>query len=177
MKAQTETPWLDQNGKLHSDEEIRSVSKNWTPEIWEGFLAATVDVELAPEETLIEGYDDLLEEEVESIWSGPCRVPASVRKSIEVAVRSLPPQQRQTIRGLFYHSMTGVEVARRLKISPSAVAQAKIISLNKIHTLLESDLNVLSYLIGGSENFDLPASRDEEIKAVYRADLEGSYLK
>lgn len=41
MKAQTETPWLDQNGKLHSDEEIRSVSKNWTPEIWEGFLAAT----------------------------------------------------------------------------------------------------------------------------------------
>lgn len=177
METQTAAPWLDQDGKLLSNEQIKTVSKDWTEETWENFLVATVDVELAEEEKLIDDYEELLEDEVEGIWSGPCRVPCVVRKSIEVAIRSLAPQQRQVIRGLFYHSMTGVGVARRLKISPSAVAQAKIISLNKIRSLLESDLNVLSYLIGGSKNFDLPASRDEEIKAVYRADLEGSYLK
>ena len=73
--------------------------------------------------------------------------------------------------------MTGADVGRALGISAPTVSQGKYISLSKIRSLLDSDPNVASYLIGGFKNFEpLERTRDEEISEVYAMDLCGSYI-
>lgn len=171
-------PWIDPSGAIFCDSKLREISKVWSPETWEQFLQETVDVPLDDNETLVDIYRDLLEDQTEPIWSGPCRVPQKVKTAIESSVRGLAPQQRKVIRGIYFHDLTGIEVAKITGTSPQNVQKSKANSLNKIKSLLETNVDVRSYLLGGSEN--LPCrerSLDEQIVDVYRLDLRGSVIK
>ena len=69
-------------------------------------------------------------------------------------------------------------IAKKLKIQRATVTQTNTISLNKIKVFLSLDTTVVAYLIGGSAN--LPAKKlspEQMILEVYRADLNGSYMK
>jgi len=177
LKTQTNKPWIDQNGKLLSDEEIRSLSTEWSAETWEAFLQATVEVDLSTHEVLTPKYESLCEEETETHWGPPCRLPVVVQKEIVSAVRKLKERPRKVIRLHYWADLSIREIGKIEKLSFCRVQQIKFFSLNQIRDLLAFALHTPSYLIGGSEHFDLPATRDEDIKEVYRADLEGSYLK
>lgn len=177
MKTQTSNPWLDQNGKLLPDEKIKSISKNWSVEIWEEFLKATVETDLSQKEVLTFDYESLCEEQTETTWGTPCRLPSVVQKEIQESVQMLKDRPYRVIRRHYWRDMTLRKIAELENLPASRIHKIKEGSLNKIKGLLEKSVNTPSYLIGGSEKFDLPASRDEEIKKAYRADLEGSYLK
>lgn len=38
-------PWLNKNGSIKSDAQIKAISKEWSLETWEQFLSETVDQE------------------------------------------------------------------------------------------------------------------------------------
>ncbi len=177
MKAQQNTPWLDQNGKILSDEQIKSVSKNWTSETWESFLNSTVERELSAHEVLSDKYEGLCEQLTETNWGPARRLPQGVQKEINSSVRRLEERPRKIVRLQYWEDKSVREIAKIEALSFARIQQIKIISLNQIKDFLTNALHTPSYIIGGIENFSLPASRDEEIKEVYRVDLEGSYLK
>ena len=171
-------PWLDAIGKKVSDVELKKLSVDWTPQIWEAFLLSTVEKEMSRLETTVDNYESLLEEQTETIWEIQGRVPEPVRKCVDGAIRKLPETQRKVIRATYFHEIPQTKIARFLKISPAAVTQTKNLSLNKIKDLIEFDLNVAAYLIGGSANLPLRTQTEkQELLQVYRADLNGSYMK
>lgn len=148
MKIQTDKPWLDSNGNILSDKKIKAISKEWTAVTWEEFLNSTVDVEASEHEGLTPKYEILCDEEKDNIWGASCPLPQAVQDEIRGSVRKLEERPRKIVRLHYWENLS-----------------------------VRDALHTPSYLIGGSENFDFPASRDEDIKTVYRTDLEGSYFK
>lgn len=179
MSSQSENkPWLDENGKLVSDETLKKISKTWDANIWELFLQQTVDIERSPNEVQMHGYEKLLEEVSHGIRWPSCSVPQHVVRQINLAVKALAPQQKKIIELIFWKSMSERQVAEKLKIFQPNVNDSKKISLNKIKEFLEKDHITCSYLIGGNENLTpRKRSRDEQVKQVYAKDLNGSYIK
>lgn len=171
-------PWFDDSGKLLSNESLKLVSKLWNAETWEQFLQETIEREQSPQEVVIDGYQMLLEEVSEGIWSKPCSVPLHVKRKIDEAIKRLSSVNRKIIRGIFWGNLNQSQIAKKLKISQPAVFRAKNFSLNQIKELLQVDVITAAYLIGGSQKSTLQnRSRDEEIQEVYGVDLNGSYLK
>ncbi|MFN9067462.1 MAG: sigma factor-like helix-turn-helix DNA-binding protein, partial [Bdellovibrionales bacterium] len=120
----------------------------------------------------------LVENRSDHLFSFQTTVPEEVRRKLKWAVHQLSDVQRKIIYGLFFHEQHQTEIAKKLGLSQSAVNQAKKLSLNKIKQLIESDLIVAAYLIGGSKNLTpKERSRDEQILEVYLEDLKGSYIK
>src|SRR4051812_2497391 len=111
MKTQTNSPWLDQSGKILSDEEIRSLSAEWTVETWEAFLQATVEVDLSTHEVLTPKYESLCEEETETHWGPPCRLPQAVQKEIHSAVRKLKDRPKKIVRLHYWGDLSVREIA------------------------------------------------------------------
>lgn len=177
MKIQTDKPWLDSNGNILSDKKIKAISKEWSAETWEEFLNSTVDVEASEHESLTPKYEILCDEEKDNIWGSSCPLPQAVQDEIRGSVRKLEERPRKIVRLHYWGNLSVREIGKTENLSFCRVQQIKKESLSQIKGLLENALHTPSYLIGGSENFDLPASRDEDIKTVYRTDLEGSYLK
>ncbi len=171
-------PWQGSKRKILPNEALEKVSKSWNAGTWEQFLESTVDGELSRNETLLDDYQYLVENSTDHIFSFQTSVPDLVRRKLMWAVHQLTPTQRKIIYGIFFHALPETEVAKKLELSQSAVNQAKKLSLNKIKQLIESDLIVAAYLIGGSKNLaPKERSRDEQILEVYLEDLKGSYIK
>ena len=172
-------PWIGKDGAKLSDNDIRKISVNWTPATWELYLLTTVDCDMSRNETLLDDYDYRLNEEfTEDIWTKESSVPEYVHNRIHSAIRSLTEQQRIVIRGVYFLGMPHHVIAKKLKIQRATVTQTNTISLNKIKAFLSLDTTVVAYLIGGSAN--LPAKKlspEQMILEVYRADLDGSYMK
>ncbi len=179
MSSQSENkPWLDENGKLVSDETLKKISKSWDANIWELFLQQTVDMERSPSEVLLDGYEKLLEEISEGIQWTSCSVPQHVVTQIKLARRTLTPLQNKIIAGLFWDNLSERQMAGKLETAQQTVHESKIISLKKIKHFLEKDPVTRSYLIGGNKNLaPRKRSRDEEIRQVYAIDLNGTYIK
>ena len=177
-KTSLPRPWLDCEGNVLPDVTLQETSKSWDADTWERFLNSTVDQELHRRETTVATYDDLFEDNLETLWGGFCPLPESVQRQTHLAIRSLTPVQRAVIRGLYFFGLSQAKLAQRLKVAQQTVSESKIISLKKIKSLLEVDPIVATYLIGGSANLKpFERSRDEQTREVYIRDLKGSYLK
>ncbi len=179
ISNQNQAPWNDAHGQLLTDLELKKVSAAWDAETWERFLASTVDRDMSDNESVCDDYEFNLEEELpEPIWVQSSDLPEVVHRAIHAAIRSLTERQRSVVRGIYFHSCSHGRVARNLRIARQTVSETKIISLKEIKRLLALDPAVASYLIGGSAN--LPAKKlspEQMILEVYRADLNGSYMK
>lgn len=114
---QNPRPWLNTDGSMLSDEKIKAISKDWSPETWEQFLKETVE------------HDDSLEQEdhalvsqaaldcfSESLWEGNDSSKMSqVAKGLRRICRDhLTPRQQQIIRAIFWDSLSEREIANRL---------------------------------------------------------------
>jgi predicted transcriptional regulator len=177
VKTIISKPWLDKNGKIFSDCELKQISKSWDEDTWNQYLTATVDKDISRYETSKKNYPDLVEES-EGVWCASGRLPIEVQRRLEIIIRKLPKVQRAVIRGLYYHNFTQSEVAKNLGISQPTVNEAKKSSLNKIKNFLEVDPITASYLIGGLQKMNLESSnRGQEIFEVYLKDLKGGYIK
>ncbi len=171
-------PWKNQDGKPFGDKALSQISKSWDAETWEQYLTATVDVERAEDESLIDDFESLLEESSEALWDGPLHVPEPVKRSIEGALKLLTKKQKEAIWLIYWRGLSLTGASRKLEICRKSVLERIDGSLNKIERLLKKSPAVSSYLIGGSKNFDpKPRNQHEQILEIYFQDLKGSYLK
>ncbi len=171
-------PWLNAEGKKLSENEIKLASKGWSAETWERFLTATVDKEISRHESVIENYPDLLDDQTETIWDVHSSVPEHVHKKIHSSITKLTVPQKSVVRGIYFYEMTERQLARKLNVTQPTINGTKNLSLKKIKALIESDPISAAYLIGGSANLPLRTQTEkQELLQVYRADLNGSYMK
>ena len=178
MEPVEQKPWLDSNNKLLGDAAIKEISKEWNSDTWERFLEATVDKQPVDHEVLVNGYADLLEEQIETLWGGHSALPEPVHEEINRAVRTLETIPRMVVRGIYWRGLPQTTIARKLEISQPRVSRIKNLSLSNIRELLEVEVIVASYLLGGSANLGARIkSRDQELFEIYSQDLNGSYLK
>jgi DNA-directed RNA polymerase specialized sigma subunit len=176
MEKQSNRPWLDQSGEIFSDEIIREISKKWTPEVWENFLASTVDAEVSEHEAVLHEYSEICEEQTYSIFGTSCSVPQVVKNDIKSSVQKLRKRPRIIIRRHYWKNMPLRKIAILENLPTSRIHKIKNDSLNKIKVLLEKSVNTSSYLIEGDKKNDANKTRDEDIRATYSMDLKGRYL-
>lgn len=177
MKTQSCSPWLDQNGKTLPTEKIKLISKDWDSETWESFLKSTVDAEASGYEVTTPKYESLCEDQQDTMWGSSEALPQAVQEEVRSAVRKLKERPKKIIRCHYWENLSVREIGKIEDLSFGRVQQIKNESLNEIKGLLENALHTPSYLIGGYEDFNPSENREQEIKEVYRTDLEGSYLK
>jgi DNA-directed RNA polymerase specialized sigma24 family protein len=171
-------PWLNSEGKRLSENEIKLASKRWGAETWERFLIATVDKEISRQECVIEDYPDLLDDQTETVWDVHSSVPEHVHKKIHSSITTLTVPQKSVVRGIYFYELTERQLARKLNLTQPTINGTKKLSLKKIKVLIESDPISAAYLIGGSANLPLRVQTEkQELLQVYRADLNGSYMK
>lgn len=177
MKTQSCSPWLDQKGKTLPTEKIKLISKDWDAETWEIFLKSTVDVEASGYEVTTPMYESLCEDQQDTMWGSSDSLPQPVQEEVRSAVRKLKERPKRIVRLHYWENLSLRKIAENENLTSSRIHKIKTDSLSKIKDLLENSVNTPSYLIGGYEDFNLPKNREQEIKEVYRTDLEGSYLK
>ncbi|HEX7675877.1 MAG TPA: sigma factor-like helix-turn-helix DNA-binding protein [Bdellovibrio sp.] len=179
MKTSTSKPWLDQDRKIFSDEKLKAISKDWSPETWEEFLNSTVESEPSDHEVdTTNEYDDVCKKETEGLWNRHKLLPLPVQQEIETAVKKLKKRPRKVIRLHYWENKSIRTIAKIEDLAPSRIHKIKANSLGLIKELLENSVNTPSYLIGGSQKMNPQhLSREEQILEVYLKDLNGSYLK
>lgn len=128
-------PWLKSNGTIKSDEQIRTLSKNWSLETWEQFLSETVDNEEAyqreePNYVSEESLDCF----TESIWDGADsdRMDFIATELRKICRNSLTPHQQHIIRGFYWNRLSERELAEKFWISRSSVRTQRQRALEKI---------------------------------------------
>jgi len=169
-------PWLDKNGDLLSDAELKIISKDWTQAQWDQYLSATIDVDQNENEVLHPAYNELLSELPEPL-ENETRLPDKVSVAVRNSVRTLTKKQRPIIRGVFWHDLSERDLEKVIGISRSLVSRQKTNSLNKIKRLLKRDGATSSYLIGGLKRSTLKDGNLNALQLVYQADRKGSSIK
>lgn len=171
-------PWQGAKRKILSDETLVEVSKSWEADSWEHFLESTVDGELSRNETLLDEYQNLIENSSDHLFSFQTTVPEKVRRKVQLVIKQLSLIQQKVIDALYFQELSEREIAKKLQVSQPRIHIIKKLSLNKIKELLDLDVITAAYLIGGSKNLaPTERSRDEQILEVYLEDLKGSYIK
>lgn len=102
-------PWLNKDGSVKSDDEIKAISQSWSLETWEQFLAATVDQEEAYQRELpIFVSDELLDSFPEAIWDGKDsdRMDSVAKELRRICRDFLTPRQQHVIRSTFWEGMS-----------------------------------------------------------------------
>lgn len=178
-ETQNQKSWLDNNGQMLTDENLKEVSKSWSAETWEQFLSSTVDRDMSSLETTVDNFEELLEQTSEGIaWGSSSKLPIAISRRIQEAMRLLTKQQKQILQLHFWGEMSERQIAQYMEISQQTVHVSKKSSLSKIKDFLENDAVTQSYLIGGSKNSkENTGTREQQIREVYLMDLQGSYMK
>lgn len=138
----TSKPWLDQDGNILSDKELREISKNWSTDTWEQFLLETVECQASDyREDLIHprNYDRRLEEMTESVWQCSTDRSETIGELVRRLCRDhLSPKQQYIVRMIFWDGFTERKIADVMNISRSTVVVQKRRALSKIKDLIES---------------------------------------
>lgn len=128
-------PWLNKDGSVKSDEQIKAVSQNWSLETWEQFLAATVNQEEAYQSELpIFVSDEILDSFPETIWEGKDsdRMDFIAKELRRICRDFLTPRQQHVIRSIFWEGLSERKIGELLGISRSSVKTLKARALEKI---------------------------------------------
>ncbi len=167
-------PWLDANGELLSDADLKKISNKWTAEVWEQFLADTVEGSSSYQrEDVIESYDENEETNlaIEGLWDvsdnaateGPrlaCR---------RICRNYLTPRQQQVIRSSFWEGLSDPKIAKFMGVARTTVSVQKQRALKKIKNQLEREF---PYLRDDKNSKQRPQSKDltKFAKSVLRID-------
>jgi hypothetical protein len=203
MKKQTATqststkPWIKADGSLLSDAEIKAISQNWSAEVWEEFLTATVDKNHEQHFPILV-QDSELESHSTTLWEG-----TSSDRMDEVAVGlrricrdHLTPQQQHIIRGTYWENQSERKIAKSLGVVRTTVQSQKARSLVKIKKqviseklisggrqknqkeqslpTVTSSADINSYLSNERSAKSAPssASNNELIQHIYKQEIE-----
>ena len=151
----TKEPWLDINGNLLSDEELKERSKAWAVDVWERFLSRTVDVAQREEIVSPSSFERFSAIDPSTLWDSAAAkaYPESHHRAVQKSLRNLSNQQARIIRLVFWRGMSSREVAKNLGVCRSLVVRQKWNSLRKLKRLSQN--YVSTQTIGkGREKFE-----------------------
>lgn len=133
-------PWLNEDGSEKSEQELRELSKNWSPETWDAYLQ-TVEIE-AQEEMFDEDTDfnELSEEDCINFIYTILETPdyQHLETALHACLKSLPNTQYRVIHEMYWNRLSERQVAKQLSISKGTVQRAKERALEKIREMFLS---------------------------------------
>ena len=140
MKKQS-TPWLDGNGNLKSDDEIKNVAKIWGGDDWEHFLSSTVEkplLEILPEDPgFIENCESNYRQAYQDLLSKSDH--PNLQTAIKGLLKDLTTQEQRIIYGTFWEEKSMRAIARELNVTKWTIERYKARALAKLgHLFLEN---------------------------------------
>lgn len=133
--TQTLRPWLNKNGTIKSDEQIKAISKTWSLETWEQFLSETIDQEESYQRELPAFVsDEILDSFPETIWEGKDsdRMDFIAKNLRRICRDYLTPRQQHIVRSTYWEGLSERKIGDLLGISRSSVKTMKNRALEKI---------------------------------------------
>ena len=125
MKKSQLKPWLNEDGSVKSDAELREVNQQWPPSVWREYLA-TLEVRREEEVVLPPSEMDALSTEAHisltfAMASGEKHHLLSV--VLDACIRELTPRQRSLIVGRYWEGKTITEMAANMGVSKQTVSK------------------------------------------------------
>ena len=137
MHNSQQKPWLNDDGSVKSDAEIRKAGKNWPSSVWEAYLATLEvgrrrkDAVLSPSE-----MDNFSTEQNIGLAFSMARKQSYplLKVMMDACIRELTIKQRDVIIRLYWDGKTVAEIAANKGISKQAVHKTMKTALAKIKT-------------------------------------------
>lgn len=137
--VKTETPWVLENGKVTPEAHLRTLTAQWSAEIWEKYLTWFENQDGQRAESLLppRRYVEMCEVQQESIFVfAQSNADDDLRALISQYLLTLTEQQRRVIEMIFWDGRSERFVSQTLGINRGSVHRLKIRATNKIKDLL-----------------------------------------
>ncbi len=137
----TKKPWLTDEGKYLSDDELKIISKTWTPETWEAYMQSLEHEE--DEERFItvatDSVDQTSNEDFKALITDPIPLEKDLTQIVMAAVDKLPERQKEVIFDSYWMNISEREQAKKHGVQRAAVYFRKRRAKNNLKKLLPSD--------------------------------------
>ena len=140
MRKSQLKPWLNKDGSVKSDAELRKVGQQWPPSVWEAYLA-TLEVGRRKEDVLSPAEMDTFSAEK---CAGVLFSMASKKKypllkfALNASICMLSPRQKEVIVSHYWGGKTVAEIAASMGISQQSVRKTMKTALSKLRACLTS---------------------------------------
>ena len=149
-------PWLNEDGSLKSDAEIKKLGQTWSQETWTRYLDATMGkfdvwnkrlnamvgvpnkrvvffpyMDTAAMASRAQFSDFISDSDKDSY--------PSLDSACQVAIKGLSKKERSVLKMIFWEEKSPSEIAKELKITPSTVRVLKMGALKKLREIFASE--------------------------------------
>ena len=136
-KKNQSKPWLSENGKMKSPDEIKKICKDWKPVIWEEYLQhiekpqkdLLFDNPLNSENFSQEDHDKH-QESIDSVIEYPM-----LKEKLVQGIKDLSIKQQTVLHEIYFEGKKLREVASKMNISTSSVADLRDRALKRLGSL------------------------------------------
>ncbi len=155
MKLKKETtprPWLTPDGVERSTFELKRISRDWDPKTWEDYLT-WFESALRPKLITPWIYEKIGDEQSESVFEKfDQNNDPRIREKCETLLSSIPANEAQVLRHIFFDGFTERHIAGLLKISKSGAHQLKQRAITRLRQGNDGDgMGTRQFMRGESE--------------------------
>ena len=128
-------PWLNKDGSLKNDEELKKISKSWSQATWEAYLDS---LETKQQESLLDepgDIENLSEEEYKDFWMLVDKEEEEkerLKELVRASLDELTHKERKVIRKMFWEDKSERTIANEMRIPHSNVSKLKSKAFKKI---------------------------------------------
>ena len=142
MKKSQLKPWLNGDGSVKSDAELRKEGRQWPPSVWEDYLA-TLEVRRKEDIVLPPSVMDKFssQKHIRALFAMTDDHPL-LKLVLNTCVHKLTPKQRRVIVSRYWHGKSITEIAKEVGISKQAVSK----TTHKALTNLKASMTDASFV-------------------------------
>lgn len=131
-------PWTNAEGKKLSTEELKTVSMNWSPEIWEAYLSSLEYEEpgivFLPKKGVT--IEETATEDFRMLSAEPNPLKPALRADVRVAVESLSKRKKEIIKNTYWNALSERDQALSSNVGKTAIHQQKARAKKQIKNFL-----------------------------------------
>ena len=138
MKKSQLKPWLNDDGSVKSDAEIRKAGQQWPSSVWEAYLS-TLEVRREEKVVLpsIEMDEFSKEEGIGMLFSmASAEKYPRLKFALNASIHTLSPRQREIIVSHYWGGKTVAEIAVSMGVTEQSVRKVMKIALLKLRACL-----------------------------------------
>ena len=135
----TDKPWLNADGSMKSDEELKSICQTWKPSQWEEYLSTIegAQVEMPISQLTADDEKERAQELAVNIFDYIIESKNVHLKSvISEAISSLTPRQLQVVRKVYWERKSYAQAAKELGVGKSTIQNIHIQALGRLRTIV-----------------------------------------
>ncbi|MDE3270099.1 MAG: sigma-70 family RNA polymerase sigma factor [Pseudomonadota bacterium] len=140
MRNSQVKPWLNEDGSVKSDAELRKAGQEWSPSVWRQYLA-TLTVGRREEYVLSSHrVDTFSAEECAGLLFSMANEERHhlLKVALNACILALTPRQREVVTSHYWDGKTIAEIASNIGISKQSVSKTMKKALSEIKTHLTS---------------------------------------